>query len=407
MPAFNLTTTAMTSRACYRQGCRLFWRALAMVLALVLSACAMQRTTGDTILSPRLFPAPNANFQQYIDAVRQHVARVSMPHRSDSDIELNLPFALDAAKGVPYRGKFLLIHGLNDSAFVWRDMAQEMAAMGYDVRAILLPGHGSHPRQMLEVSYRQWLDVAREHLALWRTDDTPMYIGGFSMGGVLATLLVIENPDISGLLLVSPAWDSRLDKYLRWAWIYRYFRPWLFGHMMIEDNPSKYNSIPVNAAAQYYRLLRVLKKRWQQPIDVPALIVVSADDSVVDIDYVRQRFAQDFTSEKRALLLYSNDEEDKAAAFESIRGSAYPERRILNQSHLSLINSPANVLLGEVQPLLICNGDEPEVFFGCMRATGHWFGAQNTPSPDAAKVARSTYNPDFSGVLEIFRSVFH
>ncbi|MBX2823724.1 MAG: lysophospholipase [Gammaproteobacteria bacterium] len=383
------------------------WLSLIVLwLVFMLAACAAQRTSGESIVSPLLFPEPEADFEQWQEKVRAHVTSVSMSHRSRDDIELNLPFSVRANPAVPFRGKFLLVHGLNDSAYVWRDMATEIADLGYEVRAILLPGHGSHPRQMLEVRYQQWLDVTREHFRLWDTGDAPIYVGGYSMGGVLATILALENPHISGLLLVSPAYHSRLNSYLRWAWLYRRFRPWLFGGMIGEDNPGKYNSIPINSADQYYRITRYLKRNWDKKLSMPSLLVISTDDSVVDHSVVRERFVHRFTHDERMLITYSN-EPLAAVTNEIIRPSAYPQLRILNQSHLSLINSPANPLLGQAGTLLVCNGNEPEIFFGCMRASNHWFGAQNTPSPDDQKVARSTYNPDFGTIVESFQKVFH
>ena len=79
---------------------------------------------------------------------------------------------------------------------------------------------------------------------------------------------------------------------------------------------------------------------------------------------------------------------------------------MLNQSHLSLINHPDNVLLGEDQKVLICNGNEYPVFIACMRSKKHWYGAQHTVSPDGVSVARSTYNPDFDTLVRRFEEAF-
>ncbi|MFT5116379.1 MAG: esterase/lipase [Parasphingorhabdus sp.] len=353
------------------------------------------------------FPAPSSDFSVYRENLLGYLKKYSLPDRTEADIRLNLPFELPANKTVGYQGKFLLIHGLNDSAYVWRDMAQSISQRGFDVRAVLLPGHGSHPAKMLDVSYRQWLSATRLHLSLWNVDETPMYLGGFSLGGVIASILALENSNIAGLLLVSPAFHSRLDSKLRWAWLYAKFKPWMFGGLILEDNPIKYNSIPINSGKQYYNTTKYLKDNWgKKTLNIPVLMVASMNDSVVDVEYTRQIFQKRFISNQKKLILYSNNTSLAANQREVIRPSEYPKLRIINQAHLSLINSPDNSLLGKNGTQLICNGNEYPIFMACMRASGHWYGAQHTESPDAIAVARTTYNPDFDTILKHFDQVF-
>ena len=383
---------------------------LIFIVAILLSSCAEYSHTDSrrpVKLHDDSFPQPEPDFSQYRTRVMAYLSAYSLPDRTEAGIRLNLPFELKADKDVPYRGKFLLFHGLNDSAYVWADMAAELALRGFDVRAILLPGHGSHPVEMLDISYRDWLSAARAHFKLWNTDSTPIYLGGFSMGAVITTILALENNSISGLLLISPAYHSRLNSLLRWSWLYAWYKPWMFGGLILEDNPTKYNSIPINSGTQYYRMTQYLKNLWQQnELEMPILMVTSTNDSVVDVKYTRKLFQQRFGSDRKKLLLYTDDETLVTAQNEVSRTSAYPDLRILNQSHLSLINSPANRLLGKNGTQLICNGNEYPIFIACMRATEHWYGAQYTASPDGVAVARTTYNPDFDTVLKQFDSVF-
>ena len=229
-------------------------------LVLALTGIFLKPVSANT--SVEQFPEPSAAFKQHIENVYQYIYKRSLPGRTDQDIKLNLPFELSANPDVPYRGKFLLFHGLNDSTYVWADISKSLSARGFDVRAVLLPGHGSHPDQMLDISYKSWLKAARQHFQLWYQDQTPIYLGGFSLGGVIATVLALENPDIAGLFLVSPAYESKLKKWLRWSWIYARFEPYMFGGLIIEDNPIKYNSIPINSATQYYNTTKYLKRRW-------------------------------------------------------------------------------------------------------------------------------------------------
>ncbi len=353
------------------------------------------------------FPGPVVDFAEHRQDVYQYISKRSLPQRSQQQIRLNLPFEISANKNVEYRGKFLLFHGLNDSTYVWVDMANSLSARGFDVRAVLLPGHGSHPDEMLEISYKTWLKAARKHLQLWNQDETPIYLGGFSLGGVIATILALEYADIAGLFLVSPAYESKLKKWLRWSWVYAKFEPYMFGGLIIEDNPTKYNSIPINSATQYYNMTKYLKRHWQTHLlKMPVLAVITMQDSVVDVEYVRDIFQRRFTSDKKRLLIYNEQPGLDKNTNEVIRESYYPALRILNQSHLSMINSPDNDLLGKSRNLLICNGNDYPIFMACMRSKQHWYGAQHTASPDGIAVARTTYNPDYQTVEELIEQVF-
>lgn len=368
------------------------------------------------------FPVFNEDFARYRATLSDWLHKRSMSHRTSEDIELNLPFELSASTEVPYQGRYLLFHGLNDSPYVWRNMATELSNRGFDVRAVLFEGHGSTPKDMLNVAWEAWLNSARKHLLAWQSNGVPMHLGGFSMGAVIATWLALDNPGIASLLLISPAFESRLNRYLRWSGVYAKFRPWMFGGMILEDNPIKYNSIPINSGWQYFQLTRGLKRRWgwREKISIPTLIVLTEDDSVVNHDYTQNLYRKRFVSDRRSMIIYSAKAENlnsladkqvvnlqsEATAMrieypvEEFRSSVFEQRRILNQSHLGLMYSPQDPLFGEAASVLVCNGNEYPVFMACMRSTDHWFGAQHTVSPDGVPVARTTYNADWQGVLK-------
>lgn len=355
------------------------------------------------------FPEPQADFSAHILAVEQYLLDKQMNQRATTDVQYNLPFEQKADPAVQYRGKFLLVHGLNDSPYVFSDVAPELVKRGFDVRAILLPGHGSTPKAQLNISATSWIDATRQHMRLWRrSDKEPIYLGGFSMGAVLATTLALEEKNIAGLLVFSPAYRSTMNNMLRWASIYSRFKPWVFGGMIIEDNPTKYNSIPINGAAQYYELSKNLKNSWgNKKLSMPVLVVASVDDSVVDIDFVSKIFANKFDAESKNLILYSSSVNTGSAANVEYRNSAYPKLRIINQSHQGVIMAPENPLFGKDGSVLVCNGNDWPTFSGCLYSTeSHWFGAQHTLSPDKVPVARTTYNPDFAHVFDAFDAVF-
>ena len=355
-----------------------------------------------------LIPILNAypDFKQYINDTQAFLLQSNELPRTREEILLNLPFEKKANPDVPYQGQFLLIHGLNDSPFVWHDVTIDLVQRGFDVKAILLPGHGTTPKHMINIQYEKWLDVVRTFINDTKNDASPLYLGGFSLGGVIATIIANEDSDIAGLLLFSPAYHSKLNNTLRWAGVYKYFKTWLFDTMLIEDNPAKYNSIAINSGHQYFKTTQYLKEHWKKPLSIPVLFIVSEDDSVVDLAYTRHIFNQKFTSKTKSLVIYSASNNLRLAPQEIHRNSYHPKQRILNQSHLSLMNNQSNPLFGQSRKVLICNGNEYPIFMACLQSKEHWYGAQHTISPDGIAVARSTYNPDYNFIFEQFDKVF-
>ena len=54
------------------------------------------------------------------------------------------------------RGAALLVHGLSDSPYSMRALADTLYAQGYYVLALRLPGHGTVPAGLTDVSWRDW-----------------------------------------------------------------------------------------------------------------------------------------------------------------------------------------------------------------------------------------------------------
>lgn len=380
--------------------------AAAAACATVVAACGPTDPAHQSVLEP--FPAATGDFEQHRSAVQGYLGRNRVAvdtAAADEEIALNAPFERFAADGVAYRGKFLLIHGLNDSPFIWHDLADRLSREGFDVRAILLPGHGSRPGAMLDVRYEDWLAVARGHLEGWKTDAAPIYLGGFSLGGVVATALALEDDSVAGLLLFAPAWRSDAEDILKWSSLLALARDWAFIGPQI--NPVRYGSIPVNAGAQYYGVTRYLEELWgTRTLGIPVFVVVTTEDSVVDVNHVRDVFRDRFPAPGNRLVIYSASGAVPRDGREIVRDGADPARRILNRSHMGLMIAPENPRYGEAGDIIVCNGGGGAGRTACRSAPLIWHGAWGTNSPDGAPVARTTYNPDFEFLIETARLVF-
>lgn len=114
------------------------------------------------------------------------------------------------SSGTP-TGLLVVIHGIKDHSSRYRDLAVRLVTEdGLAVCGADLRGHGrSAGRRASESSFDRYLDdleimLDRSRARVGR--DVPVFLFGHSMGGALATLLVLEREvAVSGVVLSAPA----------------------------------------------------------------------------------------------------------------------------------------------------------------------------------------------------------
>ena len=191
-------------------------------------------------------------------------ARQRMPNWN-----LTFEFPVPAPKGAA-----LLLHGLTDSPYSMRAMAEIFTARGWYVVGLRLPGHGTAPSALTGVTWEDWaaaVRLAARHLRAKTGPGVPLVLAGYSTGAALsveyalATLQGEPLPRASGLVLLSPAigvspaaalavWPGRLARWTGWqklAWT----------EFPIEYDPYKYNGFTANAGDQMYQLTRRIREQ--------------------------------------------------------------------------------------------------------------------------------------------------
>lgn len=217
------------------------------IMMLMLTGCQHQQTA-----QPPLGQASFADYQlQTRDYVRAHRAFQTL----DKTAELTLNTPQEWRPSQPARKGILLIHGLGDGPGSFVDIAPALAKQGFLVRTVLLPGHGTRPSDLLNVSVEQWRQVVREQADILAKEVDTLWLGGFSTGGNLALEYAMTHHDkVQGLLLFSPAFKSN-TAYDFLAPTVALFRDWLRPPSTVfpQQIATRYLRVPTNGFAQFWR----------------------------------------------------------------------------------------------------------------------------------------------------------
>jgi alpha-beta hydrolase superfamily lysophospholipase len=169
------------------------------------------------------------------------------------------------------RGSALLVHGLSDSPYSMRGIGETLQAQGYYVVALRMPGHGTAPVGLTDVSWEDWYGsaVLAAKYAAARAPGKPFVAGGHSTGAAIVTLYSLRSLDdpslprpehlylVSAAIGISPF--AVLTNILSSLSFIPYFEKSRWLDVFPEYDPYKYNSFPVNAANQIYSLTRVVQ----------------------------------------------------------------------------------------------------------------------------------------------------
>lgn len=198
------------------------------------------------------------------------------------------------------RAAALLLHGLTDSPYSVRAIGEVLLDEGFHVLGLRLPGHGTLPASLADVSRDDWRAAVRigaRHLCR-DEDGRPFWIVGYSNGAALAldhALAAIDDDSLgrpSRLVLLSPAVEvTRLARLARWHHVVSWV-PALAGlrwHSILpEHDPFKYNSFPNDAGYQTFRLTSEVRDRLRRRVRdggarrlPPILAFQSAADATV------------------------------------------------------------------------------------------------------------------------------
>ena len=89
----------------------------------------------------------------------------------------------------------LAIHGIAGSAAQLREMSGKLAAEGFHVYGVTLPGHGTDPEDLYGVTWQRWYRYVEAEFDRLREIHGSVSVLGFSLGAALGMRLAMNRPD--------------------------------------------------------------------------------------------------------------------------------------------------------------------------------------------------------------------
>lgn len=218
----------------------------------------------------------------------------------------------------------LMLHGLSDSPYSMKALAESLHGSGCDVTVLRLPGHGTIPSGLTVVRWQDFtaaVRLAARDLTEKSPPGTPFYIIGYSNGAALAveySLAAILGEGVrlpDGLFLISPAITvSSTAALAKWNLLLARL-PWLqklaWLSIVPEYDPYKYNSFPINAGKQIYSLTQhiqgQIKKidRGDGLIGIPPVVaLLSVVDATIPPRGLIDKFMMKLTTNDHKLVLF-------------------------------------------------------------------------------------------------------
>jgi hypothetical protein len=171
-----------------------------------------------------------------------------------------------------------------------------------------------------------------------------------------------------------------------------------------EDNPLRYNSLPMNAAAVYYQTSADVRRQLEaHSYDKPVFMLLSEGDRVISTQFAIDTFASKMTNPANQLVWQG--EQDLSEPRSTRFSMKLPTQHISNGSHMGLLFSPDNPNYGISGSQRICsNGQGEEAEKLCPTQSDIWYSAWGYVEPGKVH-ARLTYNPYFEQSMNLLDKV--
>jgi esterase/lipase len=361
------------------------------------------------------FNGSKLSFAEYIAQSRDMIRKVRAANsviNLNKAVDGNSPFELEpagadaAGKEKKYRRGILLTHGLSDSPYFMRHVAAFFQSRGFRVLAVLLPGHGTRPGDMLDVTWQEWARTVAYGTDKLANEVDELYLGGYSAGGALSIYQSLHDQRVRGLFLFAPALDiTHKAAFASWHRLVSWLIPrvkWL--EIKPDRDLYKYESFAINTAAQMYALTQVVSGELQQhELNIPIFTVASEDDKTIHTSAVID-FMAAHTHPGNKLIIYTTDAKKVSQGNTENKiewvNSVLAEQKILGSAHTAIMvpfNDEHYGFDGEYASCAHYYPDDIEKYIECTNNPREcWQGEATEENMKAVTLRRLMYNPHFA-----------
>lgn len=182
----------------------------------------------------------------------------------------------------------LLVHGLNGSRRDMTEIEERLGEYGVITKNVLLPGHGSHVRDMLPLGWPEWTAAVQHEFHQLKQCCDGVFLIGHSLGGALC-LHTAAHEEVTGV--VSMCAPLHMQPWMRPAvHVAKHVTPLL--PTLREDvrdpiarrkyTRDVYRWTPMAPVASMLKFLPQLRSELPQ-VTVPVLVMAALHDHVVPV----------------------------------------------------------------------------------------------------------------------------
>lgn len=195
----------------------------------------------------------------------------------------------------------LMLHGYSSSPNDYRELAGFLSEKNITIYTPLLPGHGTHPRDLNKVKAEDYKNYVFESLKKLNTKKK--FVIGYSMGGTLALDLASKN-DLDGIISINSAIYIK-NRYLPFIPLLRLVETYTAKRpeqivQLINDERVVYDSIPLTSVTELQKLINSISIH---EITEPILIFQSDKDDIISPESAEYIFSTIRSEDKKLIVL--------------------------------------------------------------------------------------------------------
>lgn len=187
----------------------------------------------------------------------------------------------------------LFIHGFTGSAYEGKDFATYFAEKGYTVWVPLLPGHGTNPEDLKDITWKDWYSYAEDCLLKFKEQCQRVVLTGQSMGGAIALALGAHH-SVDALITLAGAvflkdWRLKLLPVVRHFLHYQYkSRGPDISNKEAKKSSASYRKYPLKSVDDFLNMASFARENLSKIKD-PLLLIHSRNDHTItfkNMDYI-------------------------------------------------------------------------------------------------------------------------